>query len=266
MRINRFLSQAGLGSRRAVEALVRDGRVRVNGRTVTGLSVQIDPQQDRVDVDGERAVAAPPGRLFALHKPLGIVSSFRAQGDSGSLADLLPRALRHGRLFHVGLLERDSSGLLLLTDDGELAQLVLHPAHPVWKEYDVNVDRALGKTELAALERARIVLDGRPCGPVRVQPGRGLGGTAYRLWLRGGRNRQIHRMLEALGRRVQRLHRVAIGPLRLGSLPPGALRAVTPNERDALVAAARAPEPQHARRSAARPSGHSRAPGGPRRD
>ncbi len=237
-RINRFLSEAGLGSRRAVERLIRDGRVSLNGSIVRDLSTRVDPVSDRVEVDGVEVRARPGGRVFLLHKPRGVISSFRRQGDAPCLADVLPPDLLRGRLFHVGRLDRDSSGLLLLSDDGDLANALLHPGRPVWKRYLVTVDRSLGPEELESFAEGGITLDGRPCAPARIDPLEGPPAPRYRIELREGRKRQIRRMMEALGVRVLELHRTAFGGIELGSLARGELRALSAPEIARLRAAA----------------------------
>lgn len=232
MRINRFLAQAGLGSRRRVEQLVRDGRVRVNAQLVTSLGTQVDPSADQVEVDGRRVDATFQGRLLMLHKPEGVVCSLQRQGTHPCLSDVLPAEYRQGRLFHVGRLDRDSSGLLLLTDDGDLAQRLTHPSHPVWKEYEVDFDAPLTPRDEALLRDGGLTLDGRRCAPLRLS--RLAVHGRYRLSLREGRNRQIRRMAQLLGREVVRLRRVGVGPLRLGALAAGQLRELTAEERHDL--------------------------------
>jgi 23S rRNA pseudouridine2605 synthase len=150
--------------------------------------------------------------------------------------DLLPPELRHGRLFHVGRLDRESSGLLLLSDDGDLAHALLHPSHPIWKRYRVQLDRPPSEDDLRAWRRGEIELDGRPCLPARVRRLPDRESTHLSIELREGRNRQIRRMVEARGRRVMRLHRVSFGPLQLGRLGPGKWRAATDEEWSALRA------------------------------
>lgn len=234
MRINRFLSQAGFGSRRAVEDLVREGRVRVNGETLRELGARVNPPEDAVEVDGHPARLPATRTLLLLHKPVGVVSSFARQDQRPCLLDLLPEELwRERRLFHLGRLDHDSSGLLLLSDDGDLAQALVHPRHEVWKGYEVEVDRTLDDPALTALREGGIELDGRPCLPARVEtvPGEP---RRLRLQLREGRNRQIRRMVEAVGGEVISLHRTAVGPLRLGDLAPGDHRAATDEEWEAL--------------------------------
>jgi len=233
MRINRFLARAGVGSRRGVEALVRDGRVTVNGERVGDLGRRVDPDHDEVRVDGRSVRPATSTRVLVLHKPVGVVSSLRRQGDAPCLLDVLEPSLATSGLFHVGRLDRESSGVLLLTDAGDLSQALLHPSRPVWKVYRVRTVQPVDPTTIDRWRHGGTRLDGRPLAPIRVGADPG-DPRRLRLELREGRNRQIRRMVEAAGTRVDTLHRVAFGPVELGDLPPGALRPVTPEEDAAL--------------------------------
>ncbi len=234
IRVNRFLSQAGLGSRRAVEQLVREGRVEVNGEVLAELGRTIDPDRDEVWVDGRRATLRRPERTLLLHKPVGVVCSFAQQDRRPCLRTLLgPEVFEEGRLFHVGRLDTDSSGLLLLSDDGDLAQRLQRPRGRVWKTYRVEIDRGLGVEELEALRAGRISLDGRACLPARI---RALDAEARLLEfaIHEGRNRQIRRMVKAVGAEVRSLHRLQIGSLDLGDLPVGRWRRARPEELEGL--------------------------------
>ncbi|RKZ17871.1 hypothetical protein DRQ53_02090 [bacterium] len=235
LRINRFLARCGLGSRRAVEALVRAGRVAVNGELESDLSRRIDPETDLVTLDGNEVRPAEVGRVLLLHKPTGVVSSLVRQDQRPCLLDLLPEEQRRTRLFHVGRLDHDSSGLLLLSDDGDLAQALLHPSRPVWKVYQLHVKPPLDETVLQRLADGGIELDGRPVAAARVK-GLDSGPRHGRIEiaLREGRNRQLRRMVEAVDARVVSLHRTAFGPLELGDLPAGALREARADEYDRL--------------------------------
>jgi len=230
MRINRFLARAGLGSRRGVEQIVRDGRVTIGSEVVTDLGRQVDPEVEEVRVDGRVVRPAVEHRVIVLNKPVGVVSSLRRQGDAPCLRDVLPSADRD--LFHVGRLDRDSSGLLLMTNDGELSQRILHPRNPVWKRYEVSTDRPVGDVELEAWRAGGIPMDGRPLVPARVE--RGPGPSHLVLELREGRNRQIRRMVERAGAHVVSLHRTRFGPVDLGGLAAGGTRPVTTEEATAL--------------------------------
>jgi pseudouridine synthase len=231
LRINRYLARCGLGSRRAVEALVVDGRVRINDQPERDLSRRVFPHQDVVTVDGKRVHLAEVGRVLLLHKPIGVVSSLVRQDQRPCLLDILPGEWRETRLFHVGRLDQDSSGLLLLSDDGDLAQALLHPSKPVYKVYRIRVKPVLGAAQLEKLADGSIVLDGRAASPARV---RRLGEAGHKavleIALREGRNRQLRRMIEAVGGRVLSLERIAFGPVELGDLPVGKVREATTEE------------------------------------
>jgi 23S rRNA pseudouridine2605 synthase len=240
VRINRYLSHCGLGSRRKVEALVRNGRVRINGEPCVDLATTVEPGRDRVELDGRLITAnLDVERVHLYHKPLGVVCSFRRQGRAPCLPDVLPSDLLAGRLFHVGRLDRDSSGLLLLTGDGDLAHRLLHPSHPVWKVYEVESDIELSPHDLDLFRSGGLELDGRRCRPCRIRPrGESHGRHAYVMELQEGRKRQIRRMFGALGGQVLLLHRVAFGPVELGDLDMGAARPARPDEVRALQQAA----------------------------
>ncbi len=210
---------------------MRDGKVRVNGQLVTSLSTNVDAAADKVEVDGRKVRGAKPGRLLVLNKPIGIVCSMKKQGKTLCLGDVLPANINTGRLFHVGRLDADSTGLLLLSDDGDLGHRILHPRNPVWKSYKVTVDGALTPEQLQAIRRGGLMLDGRPTLPARIQ--RKSGGstkTHYQVQLREGRRRQIRRMFERWGLDVIGLHRFAFGPIQLGRLPSGGIRPATRGE------------------------------------
>lgn len=231
LRINRFLARCGLGSRRAVESLVREGRVRVNDAAVTDLSRRVDPDRDRVTVDGKPVQPVAVGTVLVLHKPVGVVSSLVRQDQRPCVADLLGPEWAGRHLFHVGRLDHDSSGVLLLSDDGDLAHSLLHPSRPVWKVYRIEVRPALDSATWPRLADGSLVLDGRPVAPARVRPLDDHDrATRLEVELREGRNRQLRRMVELLGSRVVRLHRIAFGPVRLGDLPAGGVRPVTAEE------------------------------------
>lgn len=231
LRINRYLARCGLGSRRAVEALVRDGRVRINGRPERDLSRRVFPHQDLVTVDGDPVQMAEIGRVLLLHKPTGVVSSLVRQDQRPCLLDILPDEWRRTRLFHVGRLDQDSSGLLLLSDDGDLAHALLHPSRPVYKVYRLRVKPGLGPAQLERLADGSIVLDGRAIATARVRRLEGAARqTVLEIALREGRNRQLRRMIEAVGGRVLSLERIAFGPVELGDLRPGQVREASDEE------------------------------------
>lgn len=230
-RLQKYLARCGVASRRASEQIIAGGRVRVNGVRAAELGTSVDPEHDRVEVDG-RLVQLPATRSYvALHKPIGVVSTASDPRGRRTVVDLVPG---EARLFPVGRLDYDSEGLILLTDDGDLALQLTHPRHNVEREYRALLD---GEVTDAILERlsAGIDLDGKRTAPARFErlethPD----GTWVRVVLHEGRNRQIRRMVEAVGLKVVRLVRVRVGSLRLGSLPPGGWRRLSAAEVAAL--------------------------------
>lgn len=256
-RLQRILAGAGIASRRAAEELIRQGRVRVNGRTAT-LGQSADPAHDRVELDGER-VAVAAADYWVLHKPTGVVATRRDPEGRATVMDLLPPAQRS--LYPVGRLDRDSSGLLLLSNDGALTQTLLHPSLGSDKEYQVSVRGQLTEKVVSRLTRGVHLEDGRTA-PARVEQLRfdpDADTSHFQLTLREGRNRQIRRMLLVLGHPVRKLVRVRIGPLKLGRLEKGQARRLRPEEVRALK--------QHAAELEAqlRPGPRSRAAGNRRR-
>jgi 23S rRNA pseudouridine2605 synthase len=246
VRISKALADAGVASRRAADGMVAAGRVTVNGATAT-LGQRIDPARDILELDG-RPVARPGRRTYlVLNKPVGVTSTVRDRHAERTVIDLVPATLARGsRLYPVGRLDRDSEGLLLLTDDGDWTQRLLHPRHGVEREYAVGLERALDPGQRRALEEGveldegvarlaslRLATRAEASAHGRAQDGAPL--VWYRAVLTQGWKRQIRRMLVAVGGRVERLVRVRIGTLRLGDLPPGAVRALTRGERDGLA-------------------------------
>ncbi|MBW3572394.1 MAG: pseudouridine synthase, partial [Gemmatimonadetes bacterium] len=228
VRLQAFLARSGLASRRASEEMITQGRVAVNGETVTAMGLTVVPGVDRVEVDGEEVKVAPTTWL-ALHKPTGYVTTRTDPFDRRTVYDLLPEKY-HG-LFHVGRLDRDSEGLLLLTNDGELANRFLHPSFGITKEYEVV---ATGKPTDAAL---RQLVEGVELedGVAQAESAKllgpaGNGLSRLRLVLREGKKREVRRMLAALGHEVTRLVRRRFGPIELGELPKGKYRIVQPEE------------------------------------
>lgn len=246
-RLQKILASAGLASRRAAEAWIRAGRVQVNGR-VAHLGETADPARDCIRVDG-RPLRSQRLSYWLLHKPRGVLSTTRdpwaARRARPTVLELLPAAARRERLFPAGRLDLDSEGLLLLTNDGAVTQALLHPSHETPRVYRVTVRGRVAPTTRAALA-AGVELDEGPSRPwrmgrVRYDPRRDL--TTLEVSLVEGRKRQIRRACAAVGHPVQRLVRIRMGPLELGTLPPGAVRALRPDERRALVAWARRARP-----------------------
>ena len=230
MRLNRFLAAAGVGSRRHCDELIAAGRVTINGKTCTDFSAQPD-RRDHVKVDGKLVHVAAPLTIM-LHKPAGFVSTRRDPHVCDTVFDLLPG--KFSRLFNIGRLDAQTEGLLLLTNDGDLAQRLTHPRYKVEKEYEVTLDRPWDRALAPTLLRG-IVLDGQRAKIARLHS---VSPTRLRIVLRQGINRQVRRMFEAVGYHVKDLIRVRIANLRLGDLPPGDWRALTKRELSRLTASA----------------------------
>ncbi len=227
MRLNRFLAAAGVASRRKCDELIATGRVTINGRVCTDFSTQPD-ERDHVKVDG-KLVHAERTLTIAMHKPAGFVSTHGDPHARDTIFDLLPQ--KFPRLFNIGRLDAQSEGLLLLTNDGDLAQQLTHPRHKVEKEYEVVLDRAWDNALGQKLLRG-IVLDGKRA---RISRLHSIGPTRLRVVLHQGLNQQIRRMFYAVGYEVKRLVRVRVGNLRLGSLPRGEWRMLTKDELGILT-------------------------------
>ena len=226
MRLNRFLAAGGLGSRRHCDELISSGRVQVNGKVCTDFSFQ-PATRDHVKVDG-KLVRTAAAFTIMLHKPRGFVSTRKDLHARDTVFDLLPEKL--SRLFNVGRLDAQTEGLLLLTNDGELAQRLTHPRFKIDKEYEIKLDRAWDPALTPELLRG-IVLDGQRAKIARL---RCVSPKQVRVVLRQGINRQIRRMFQAVGYRVERLLRIRIGNLSLGDLPCAHWRALTKTELQSL--------------------------------
>jgi len=233
LRLNRYLARGGLGSRRGVEQAIRDGEVTVNGEVVTELGRRVDPQRDVVTVAGQRVTLPKRWRIYAFHKPHGVVSSLRAQGNKSCLALFRDRVQLPPAVMPVGRLDAETTGLLLWTDDGDLAQALCRPSNRVWKRYEVYLETPLDAAGIDSLTGGRIALDGRNCLPLRMAAAR-PGGRHWTLELHEGRYRQIRRMFALVGCSVLSLHRTGIGPISLGRLRVGDFRRLTHQEERAL--------------------------------
>jgi 23S rRNA pseudouridine2605 synthase len=247
-RLQKVLAAAGVASRRGADALVAAGRVTVDGRRAVP-GERVDPSLVRIAVDG-RALTPPEvsatHAYLAVHKPLGVTSTVRDPHADRTVVDLVPATLRSasGRLFPVGRLDRDSEGLLLLTDDGDWAERVLHPRYGVEREYAVAVDRPFDDVQLGELQRGIALDEGRAridglraatrtetAAVVRsIEPAPPARLVWYRVTLAQGWKRQIRRMLAAIGVPVRRLVRVRVGTVRLGDLRAGDVRPLRPDE------------------------------------
>jgi 23S rRNA pseudouridine2605 synthase len=235
--LQKVLARAGIGSRRACEALIAAGRVAVDGEVAT-LGQRVDLAHARVTLDGVPVVIASDVVHWLLNKPAGHVTTASDPQGRATVLDLVPS---QPRVFPVGRLDRDTEGLIVMTNDGELAQLLTHPRHGVEKEYLAEVD---GTPSAGALRRLRdgVVLDDGITQAARVQLVQRQGAqAALSITIHEGRKRQVRRMCEAVGHPVRRLVRVRIGPVTDRALRPGAWRALTPGEVRGLYAAASTP-------------------------
>ncbi|MBC7264644.1 MAG: rRNA pseudouridine synthase [Chloroflexi bacterium] len=232
-RLQVVLAEAGVASRRRSEALIRAGRVRVDGHVVTEMGVRVDPAIHRIEVDGQ-PLPPPQKKVYLLvHKPRGYISTcFDPQGRP-TVLDLVPSDL--GRLYPVGRLDFESEGLLILTNDGEFALRLAHPRYHQEKEYRVLIAGHPNEETLRRL-RQGVTLDDGLAMPTKVENiGREREGTWLSITLHEGRKRQVRRMCEAVGCAVRRLIRVRMGPLELGDLAPGQYRRLNAAEITTLI-------------------------------
>jgi 23S rRNA pseudouridine2605 synthase len=235
-RLNRYLARAGVASRRLADELIASGSVLVNGDRPPPSGLLVDADTDVITVDGRAVRPVVVHRYLALNKPVGVITTAKDEADRTTVLDLVGDEGTLGRrLFPVGRLDADSSGLLLLTDDGDLAFRLTHPRYKVTKEYVAVVAGTPNHDELDRLRRGVDLEDG-PTAPAEVEVLRPVGDqhAELRVVIREGRNRQVRRMLQAVGHRVQDLKRVGFGPLKLGRLKPGGWRVLVPAEVAAL--------------------------------
>jgi pseudouridine synthase len=236
-RLQKILARAGLASRREAERWIVEGRVAVNGTIVRQLGSQADPTRDSIKVDGKRIKPSLARRYFAFHKPPGIVTTLNDPQHRPDLTRFIAHLGDKQRVFPVGRLDYNSSGLLLLTNDGELAQRLAHPRFGVKKLYRVKLSACPTAEELARLRTGIRLEDGRTA-PARVRVLEKLKKNAWvEIELQEGRNREVRRMFEALGYFVEKLTRVRVGTVALGRLAPGELRPLTQAEVKSLKAA-----------------------------
>lgn len=237
IRLQKVLAAAGIASRRACEILISEGRVEVNGRIVVEQGSRVHPERDVIRVDGSRI--PPPRRhlYLVLNKPRGVVSTMEDPEGRRTISDLLEgkRPGKPARLFHVGRLDTETEGLLILTNDGEFANRLAHPSYEVPKTYMAEVEGIVNPGTLKRL-RAGITLDDGPVHPSSVKLISTSGEKSLvKITVHEGRNRIVRRTMEAVGHPVRRLSRTGIGPVRLGSLKVGDLRDLTRDELGGLL-------------------------------
>ncbi|HLF15595.1 MAG TPA: pseudouridine synthase, partial [Bacteroidota bacterium] len=233
VRLNRYLSIAGVTSRRKADELIAAGRVIVNGRAVRDLGTKVNPSRDAVFLDGKQIVALDPRMYILLNKPKDTITTLSDERGRRSVRDYV--AIDR-RIFPVGRLDRNTTGVLILTNDGDFANALMHPRNKVQKTYLVTADRAVLPADLRRMAGGIGLPDGRTA-PAEVGTVPGTKNTVVEITIHEGRNRQVHRMFEAAGYEVRRMDRVAYGPITYSSLPRGKWRHLLPAEVRALLGA-----------------------------
>ena len=239
-RLQKVLAKAGIASRRHAETLIAQGRVMVNGEKVTTPGMKFDPLQDHIKVDGKHIPAQKKNAYLLVNKPLGMITSVRDPEGRPTVMQLVPKEMIKDRLFPVGRLDYNTEGLLLLTNDGEMANKLIHPRYGIKKKYWVKVKGVPTEGQLKRLEGGGIRIGEEESAPCKVRPLKGVYPTPvsenswFEMTLREGKKREVRRLMEDIGHPVLKLKRVAFANLILGSLPTGATRLLTPKEIDGL--------------------------------
>ena len=231
IRLQKWLSQAGAASRRKAEELILAGRVSLNGQVVTELGAKADPENDLVELDGKIVEIALDKIYIMLHKPEGVVTTVTDPFGRVTVMDLVPQGMG---LYPVGRLDYDTSGLLLMTNDGEWTQKLTHPKYEIGKTY-IAVVKGIPVAESLRKFRHGVVIDGKKTAPAKIKIITKAPNAKLLITIHEGRNHQVRKMCEAIGHKVISLKRVEIGGLALGELPKGKWRALTPKEMKNLV-------------------------------
>lgn len=227
-RLHKFLARAGKASRRQAESIIKEGRVKVNGQVVSEMGCQIDPETDEVMLDGKRVLLTEKTVYILLNKPAQVITTLNDPQKRKKVTDFLSGVKE--RVYPVGRLDYDTEGLLILTNDGELAFRLTHPKHKVGKVYVADVKGNINEKSLEALRNGVLLEDG-PTMPSKVRKLANEGNiTKLEITIHEGRNRQVRRMCEAVGCPVMSLKRVRFGPLALGDTESGGYRYLTPKE------------------------------------
>ena len=235
VRLQKFLAESGVASRRKSEELIEQGKVKVNGR-VALIGDKIDPKKDSVTVSGKKIVKTKTFTYIVLHKPRGFITTMSDEMDRKCVAELIKDV--PGRVYPVGRLDRDSEGMLLFTNDGAFANAMTHPTKHVPKTYRVTVRPSITEDQITALTQG-VIIDDRKTAPAEVHVvTKEEGRVVLEIILYEGRNRQIRKMCEEVGLEVARLKRTAIGSIKLGMLKQGAWRELTDDEVRKLMIAA----------------------------
>ena len=231
IRLQKYISRCGRASRREAEALMLAGRVRVNGKLVSEMGVKVALERDIVEVDGDRLKLSKV-QWIAFHKPTGVLTTRRDPHGGSTIYDLLPE--KYSALRYVGRLDRESEGLLILTNDGDIAHGILHPSRQIERVYKVDVTGALGRSKCAALLKGVELEDGlAKAKSVNVLNQNELR-TTVEVVLTEGRKREVRRMMNAIGHGVLRLVRIRFGPIKLRELPAGEWRDLDESEKNSL--------------------------------
>ncbi len=234
MRINKFLATCGLSSRRKAEEYITLGKVKVNGKVVKELATDI-LEQDKVEVDG-KVLSLPDEKVYyMLNKPIGYVTTTTDPFKRQTVMDLLPKGI--GRVYPIGRLDFNTTGLLLFTNDGEFANQIMHPSKEITKKYEVRLVKELLRSDISKIE-AGIEIDGRKTAPSKIQRIKNEGSekASVIIKIHEGRNREVRKMFEAVGNKVSALRRIQIGSLELGDLPIGKCRKLSKNELKLIFA------------------------------
>jgi 23S rRNA pseudouridine2605 synthase len=232
IRLQKYLAEAGVASRRSCEQLILDGRVQVNGTVVTQLGTKVVPEKDEITLDGKLVLLEEGKQYLLLYKPVGVLSSVSDDRGRKTVIDLLPGVAE--RVYPVGRLDYDTEGLLLLTNDGALTNLLIHPRHEIKKTYLATIEGTPSAEDLHQLTKGILLSDGMTA-PAKVKLAKSRGAhTLLEITIHEGRNRQVRRMCAAIGHPVQALKRVQMGPITLGDLQVGQWRHLTAAEVAAL--------------------------------
>jgi 23S rRNA pseudouridine2605 synthase len=228
----KVLTQAGVGSRRKMSEAIKSGRVTVNGEAVTGFNHPVDVQKDKISIDGQRVTTQSQKLIYIMmNKPANTVSTVSDELGRRTVLDILPQEYRQYRLYPVGRLDKDSTGLIILTNDGELANRLTHPRFENEKEYAVSTDAPMKAAEMRRMEKGIMLEDGMTY-PAKITR---LKGGDYSITIHEGRKHQVRRMFEAMGYSVKALKRIRMGTLQLGSLAAGKVRELRRDEVEGLV-------------------------------
>ncbi|MHB8421467.1 MAG: pseudouridine synthase, partial [Leptospirales bacterium] len=236
VRLQKLIAHRGLASRRNAEIMIQGGLVRINGEVVTTPGTKVDPDRDTVSVEGRPVPIEAEPFLFLFYKPKGVVSTLHDPDGKTTLKEFFPQI---NPLIHIGRLDLQSEGVLLLTNNGDLAQRILHPRYAIPRTYLAKVQGVISPQHLERLQSGKVKLDGHPVLPVELELERLTQTNAwYRITLTEGRNREIRRLFEVLGYFVLKLTRISFGSLDLNGLEPGEYRLVSPAEIDILLSGA----------------------------